>query len=274
MSDLISKIYDEREFFLIAGPCVIENAEHTYRVAKMLKELCEDNGLPFVFKSSYDKANRTSIESFRGPGLIEGLKILSSIKNELDITITTDVHSVQDIEKAADVVDILQIPAFLCRQTDLLVAAGKTGRAVNVKKGQFMAPWDMKNVVEKVLATGNKRVMVTERGSMYGYNNLVVDMRSLVIMQELSVPVVFDATHSVQIPGGQGKCSGGKREFVWPLAKAALAVGVNGIFMEVHEKPDQALCDGPNSMPLAIMDKVIHQIRKLSSMDWGKIDVS
>ncbi|HDM77833.1 MAG TPA: 3-deoxy-8-phosphooctulonate synthase [Deltaproteobacteria bacterium] len=274
MSDLISKIYDEREFFLIAGPCVIENAEHTYRVAKMLKELCEDNGLPFVFKSSYDKANRTSIESFRGPGLIEGLKILSSIKNELDITITTDVHSVQDIEKAADVVDILQIPAFLCRQTDLLVAAGRTGRAVNVKKGQFMAPWDMKNVVEKVLATGNKRVMVTERGSMYGYNNLVVDMRSLVIMQELSVPVVFDATHSVQIPGGQGKCSGGKREFVWPLAKAALAVGVNGIFMEVHENPDQALCDGPNSMPLAIMDKVIHQIRKLSSMDWGKIDVS
>ncbi len=271
MSDLIRRIYEKREFFLIAGPCVIESPEHTFRVAEVLRTICRDNGLAFVFKSSYDKANRTSINSYRGPGLVKGLEILSAIKKELNIAIITDVHSVYDVEKAAEVVDIIQIPAFLCRQTDLLVAAGKTGKAVNIKKGQFMAPWDMGNAVEKVLSTGNKQVMITERGSMYGYNNLVVDMRSLLIMKEFNVPVVFDATHSVQLPGGKGTCSGGKREFVWPLAKAAVAVGANGIFMEVHEDPDNALCDGPNSMPLSSMDWVIKHLKKLSSMDWGEV---
>ncbi len=273
MKDIISRIFEKRELFLIAGPCVIESSEHTYRVAEKLKDICSDNQLPFVFKSSYDKANRTSIESYRGPGLERGLQILGEIKKDLGVTVTTDVHSVYDIEKAAEVVDILQIPAFLCRQTDLLITAGKTGKPVNVKKGQFMAPWDMKNVVEKVLSTGNDKVMVTERGSCYGYNNLVVDMRSLVIMREFNVPVIFDATHSVQMPGGQGKCSGGKREFVWPLTKAALAVGVNGVFMEVHENPDDALCDGPNSMPLAVMGRVIKYIKNLSSEDWGEVIV-
>ncbi len=272
MQGLTEKIFGEKEFFLIAGPCVIEDADHTYRVAKKLKNLCDANGLIFVFKSSYDKANRTSIKSYRGPGLTEGLRILSSIKEKLDIPITTDVHSVEEVEKAAEVADIIQVPAFLCRQTDLLLAAGRTGKMINVKKGQFMAPWDMRNALEKVVSTGNDKVMLTERGSVFGYNNLVVDFRSLVIMKEMGVPVVFDATHSVQLPGGQGKCSGGKREFVWPLTKAALAVGVSGIFMEVHENPDKALCDGPNSMPLSLMDDVIVHMKKLASMNWGRIE--
>ncbi len=274
MAELIEKVFKNGEFFLIAGPCVIENPEHTYRVARKLKELCERHGLLYVLKSSYDKANRSSIDSFRGPGLQEGLRILAAIKRDLRIPVTTDVHGVSEVEKAAEVVDIIQIPAFLCRQTDLLVAAGETGKAVNVKKGQFMAPWDTRNVVEKIASTGNENIMLTERGSVFGYNNLVVDFRSLVIMKEFGVPVVFDATHSVQLPGGKGKCSGGRREYVWPLTKAALAVGVNGIFMEVHENPDRALCDGPNSMPLHAMDEVIEELKKLSLMDWGGINIS
>ncbi len=265
MSDVLNRIYAKRDFFLIAGPCVIESSEHTFRVAQKMREICEKNSVPYVFKSSYDKANRTSIQSYRGPGLHAGLEILREIKRALGIVVTTDVHSVGEAEKAAEVVDILQIPAFLCRQTDLLIAAADTGRAVNIKKGQFMAPWDMKNVIEKVLARGNEKVMVTERGTMFGYNNLVVDMRSLIIMSDLNVPVVFDATHSVQLPGGKGSCSGGQREFVWPLARAAVAVGVNGIFMEVHDQPDKALCDGPNSMPLSAMDVVVESLVRLQS---------
>lgn len=266
MDPIIDKIFSGKDFFLIAGPCVIETEEHTFRVAKSLRDICRQCEIPYVFKSSYDKANRTSIHSFRGPGFSEGLKILKRIKDKLGVAVTSDIHSTAEAEQAASVLDIIQIPAFLCRQTDLLIAAGDTGKPVNVKKGQFLAPWDVKNVVEKVLARGNEKVMVTERGTTFGYNNLVVDMRSLVILGEMNIPVVFDATHSVQLPGGSGQCSSGQRKFVWPLVRAALAVGVQGIFTEVHEDPDNALCDGPNSLPLGVMDKVIADLKRISDI--------
>jgi 2-dehydro-3-deoxyphosphooctonate aldolase (KDO 8-P synthase) len=235
---------------LIAGPCVIEDYKTTFEIARFLKELTDSLSMGFVFKASYDKANRTAISSYRGPGLDKGIDILGQIKKELGIQIISDVHSVEEIAEASQVLDIIQIPAFLCRQTDLIAAVARTGKVVNIKKGQFMAPWDMANVVDKATSSGGNRILLTERGVMFGYNNLVVDFRGLKIMQDMGWPVIFDATHSIQLPGGSGSSSGGQREFAPVLAKAAVAVGVDGLFMEVHPDPDKALCDGPNSLPL------------------------
>ncbi len=237
-------------FLLIAGPCVIEDAESCRAIASFLKEITDKLGIPFIFKASYDKANRTSIDSFRGPGLEKGLDILSGIRRDFGVKVLSDVHQVREIEAAGKVLDVLQIPAFLCRQTDLLVAAAQTGKPVNIKKGQFLAPADMTHVVNKVVASGNRRILLTERGAMFGYNNLVTDFRSIRIMQETGFPVIFDATHSVQLPGGSGASSGGQREFAPVLARAAIAAGADGIFMEVHPDPDKALSDGPNALPL------------------------
>ena len=248
-------IGDGRLFF-IAGPCVIESSQATLTMAADLKKLAEKWEIPLIFKSSYDKANRTSHRSFRGPGLEEGLEILAAVRREYNLPVLSDVHSVAEVERAAKVLDILQIPAFLCRQTDLIMAAAATGKPINVKKGQFMAPWDMINVVAKVHAQGNRQVLLTERGTTFGYNNLVVDMRSLQLMRESGL-VVFDATHSVQLPGGAGESSGGDRHFVESLARAAVAVGVDGVFLEVHHDPEQAWCDGPNSLALADLEDVV-----------------
>lgn len=241
---------NDRPLVLIGGPCVIESEALVVKMAGDLKSIANRLGVPFVFKSSYDKANRSSVKSFRGPGLVKGLDILAGVKRRTGLPILTDVHSVEEAEQAARVADILQIPAFLCRQTDLLLAAGRTGAAINIKKGQFMAPWDMKNAVEKIESTGNKRILLTERGTSFGYNNLVVDMRSLDIMKKWGYPVVYDATHSVQLPGGRGNASGGEREYVWPLARAAVGLGVAALFMEIHPRPSKALSDGPNSVYL------------------------
>jgi len=245
---------------LIAGPCVIEREKDCHLIAEYLKEVTARIGMPFIFKASYDKANRTSIRSFRGPGLKEGLRILKAIGEGLDIPVLTDVHCVTQVEAVASTVDVLQIPAFLCRQTDLVVAAAQTKRAINVKKGQFMSPAEMKKVVEKIESTGNDRILLTERGTTFGYNNLVVDMRSLVIMRRLGYPVVFDATHSVQLPGGAGEASSGQREFVPYLARAASALGIDALFMEVHPYPEKALCDGPNVWPLDKLENLLQQI--------------
>ncbi len=242
---------------LIAGPCVIETEEITFRIAKFLKELTERLDIPFIFKSSYDKANRTSVHSYRGPGLREGLRILNNIKEELNIPIISDVHCVREVEEAAKVLDIIQIPAFLCRQTTLILTAADTKLPINVKKGQFLSPWDIKYVIEKITSRGNEDILVTERGTCFGYQNLVVDFRSLAIMKEFGYPLVFDATHSVQLPGaGQGR-SLGQREFVPHLARASVAVGVDAVFMEVHEAPDHALCDGPNALPLDGLEQLL-----------------
>lgn len=235
---------------IIAGPCVIESAAATLEIARALKEMARELSLPLIFKASYDKANRTSVTSYRGPGLAAGLEILARVKKEVGLPVISDVHQVSEVEPAAQVLDVLQIPAFLCRQTDLLVAAAKTGKVVNIKKGQFLAPWDMQAAVDKVRSTGNTKIFLTERGASFGYNNLVVDFRSLPIMRGLGCPVVLDVTHSVQLPGGQGTCSGGQREFIPFLARAGVAVGVDALFMEVHPDPDAAKCDGPNSLPL------------------------
>jgi len=248
-------IGDGRLFF-IAGPCVIESSQAALAMAADLKKLAEKWEIPLIFKSSYDKANRTSHRSFRGPGLEEGLEILATVRQEFSMPVLSDVHSVAEVERAAKVLDILQIPAFLCRQTDLIMAAAATGKPINVKKGQFMAPWDMTNVVAKVHAQGNHQVLLTERGTTFGYNNLVVDMRSLHLMRENGL-VVFDATHSVQLPGVAGESSGGDRHFVESLARAAVAVGVDGVFLEVHNDPEQARCDGPNSLPVADMEDLV-----------------
>ncbi len=236
--------------FLISGPCVIESRRHSLQTAARLRDIAAAAGVPLIFKSSYDKANRSSVKSYRGPGLEEGLEILGAVREETSLPVLTDVHSPAEAEAAGQVVDVVQIPAFLCRQTDLLTAAAASGKLVNVKKGQFLSPWDMKNVVEKVHSAGNPRVLLTERGSCFGYNNLVVDMKSLEVMRALGCPVVFDATHSAQLPGGLGHASGGQREFVPVLARAAVAAGVDGLFFEVHEEPDRALSDGPNSLRL------------------------
>lgn len=248
---------------IIAGPCVIENKDITLQIAYYLKELSEKLDIPLIFKASYDKANRTSLSSYRGPGLLSGLKILNQIKKELCLTILSDVHSINEIDKAAEVLDIIQIPAFLCRQTDFILEIARTGKPVNIKKGQFLAPWDIKNVVEKIASTGNNNILITERGAMFGYNNLVVDFRGIKIMQEIGYPVIFDATHSIQLPGGAGKSSGGERKFAPILAKAAVAAGADGIFMEVHPDPDKALCDGPNSLAL---DSLCELIKKLKAI--------
>ncbi len=244
---------------MIAGPCVIENERITLSVAKELKIICEDLSIPLIFKSSYDKANRTSLHSFRGPGLKKGLKILSKVKEKTGLPLLSDVHSTGEIKEAAKVLDIIQIPAFLCRQTDLLLEAGKSGKVVNVKKGQFLSPVDVKNIIEKINSAGNRKILLTERGTFFGYHNLVVDFRSLFIMKKFGCPVIFDATHSVQEPGGKGGSYGGKREFVPLLCRAALAVGCSGLFLEVHPSPDKALCDGPNMLPL----KDLHSLLKV-----------
>lgn len=250
--------------FLIAGPCVIESAENTFYIAEKLKEICGGLNIPFVFKSSYDKANRTSQSSFRGPGIDKGLRILSDLKSRLKIPVISDVHSTYEVKPASDVLDALQIPAFLCRQTDLVLAAAKTGKPVNIKKGQFLAPWDIKNIIDKFISTGNHNLFITERGTCFGYNNLVVDFRGLPIMRSLGYPVIFDVTHSLQLPGGQGSCSGGQREFAEPLARAAAAVGVDGLFIEVHPEPDKALCDGPNMVKLDDLSKILTNVKAIN----------
>ncbi|CAH2030707.1 3-deoxy-8-phosphooctulonate synthase [Trichlorobacter ammonificans] len=260
------KIGGGRPLVLIAGPCVIEDESATLRHAERLMTICNGLSLPLVFKASYDKANRTSAAAFRGPGLDEGLRILQKVRDSLGIPVLSDIHSIEQVAPAAQVLDVLQIPAFLCRQTDLVTAAARTGKTVNVKKGQFLAPWDMKNVVGKVAAAGNENIILTERGASFGYNNLVVDMRSLPVMRAFGYPVVFDATHSVQLPGGQGDSSGGQREFVEYLSRAAVATGIDGIFMEVHEDPAVARCDGPNSIPLAELPALLKKLQAIDAV--------
>jgi len=247
-------------FSLIAGPCVIESEELVMTVAGRMKEITEKLGIPYTFKASFDKANRTSIRSFRGPGIEKGLEILQRVKDTYGLPICTDIHEPWHAELAAKVCDVIQIPAFLCRQTDLLVAAAKTGKCINIKKAQFLAPWDMKNCVEKIRQSGNDNVMLCERGTTFGYNTLVVDMTGLRVMKEFGVPVIFDATHSVQKPGGNGTSTGGNRQFVEYLAKAAIAVGVDGLFMETHPDPDRALSDGPNMVPLEEMGTLLTKL--------------
>jgi 2-dehydro-3-deoxyphosphooctonate aldolase (KDO 8-P synthase) len=248
---------------LIAGPCVIESETSTLDAAERLKRITADLGIPFIFKSSYDKANRSSARSFRGPGIKEGLKVLARVKRELGLPVLSDVHRFEEIAPAAEVLDIIQIPAFLSRQTDLVVAVAKTGRVVNIKKGQFLAPWDIKNAVDKASSAGNENILLTERGVSFGYNNLVVDMRSLPIMRSYGYPVVFDATHAVQMPGGGGTASSGDRQYVPHLTRAAVAVGIDALFMEVHACPDKALCDGPNMMSLDELPALLKQVQAI-----------
>ncbi len=252
-----------RPLLLIGGPCALESLEIAKTVASTMQEICARLGISYVFKASFDKANRTSLDSYRGPGLVDGLATLAKIRRELQVPVISDIHDISQVEAAAEVLDILQIPAFLCRQTDLLVAAARTGKPVNVKKGQFVSPWDMQNAVAKIRGVGGTKIMLVERGASFGYNNLVVDMRSLPIMRTFGCPVIFDATHSVQLPGGAGGCSGGQREFIAPLARAAVAVGVDGLFMEIHPNPEKALCDGPNSIPLDQVEELLRQILKV-----------
>jgi 2-dehydro-3-deoxyphosphooctonate aldolase (KDO 8-P synthase) len=252
--------------FLIAGPCVIESESHARKMAESIAKIAADAGIPYIFKASYDKANRSSAKSFRGPGPKEGLRILAKIKSDLKLPVLTDIHEREQAAPAAEVVDILQIPAFLSRQTDLLEAAAKTNRIVNVKKAQFLSPWDMKNVVDKLAATGNNNIILTERGATFGYQNLVVDVRSFPIMKKFGYPVVFDATHSVQLPGGQGNASGGQPEFIEPLARAAVAAGVDGVFLETHDNPAEALSDGPNALPLSQLPALLARLKELSTL--------
>ncbi|MBW1840378.1 MAG: 3-deoxy-8-phosphooctulonate synthase [Deltaproteobacteria bacterium] len=251
---------------LISGPCVIESYETTRKIAEILNDLTQQLGMAFIFKASYDKANRTSINSFRGPGLMEGLEILKNIKTEFNIPVLSDVHRISEIAAAADVLDIIQVPAFLCRQTDFILEVAGAGKPVNIKKGQFLAPWDVMNIVEKVTSTGNNQILITERGTMFGYNNLVADFRGIKIMQGSGWPVIFDATHSIQLPGGDGTRSGGQREFAPVLARAAVAAGADGVFMEVHTDPDNALCDGPNSLKLDSIHKLLSQLLAIRSV--------
>jgi 2-dehydro-3-deoxyphosphooctonate aldolase (KDO 8-P synthase) len=251
---------------IIAGPCVIESPEHALMMARECSQRAHAAGLDFVFKSSFDKANRSSIHSFRGHGIEAGLEVLQHIKQELGLPVLTDVHDVSQVERVAEVVDVLQIPAFLCRQTDLLVAAAKSGRAVNVKKGQFLAPQDARNIVDKVREAGCEKLLLTERGASFGYNNLVVDMRSLPIMRSFGVPVVFDVTHSLQLPGGLGHATGGQSEYIEPLARAGVACGVDAVFMEVHDCPEKALSDGPNALPLHRLEPLLFMIRDIHEL--------
>jgi 2-dehydro-3-deoxyphosphooctonate aldolase (KDO 8-P synthase) len=257
--------------FLIAGPCVIESETHARLMAERVAKIAADAGVPYIFKASYDKANRSSVKSFRGPGLAEGLGILAKIKADLKLPILTDIHDVTQAAPAAEVADILQIPAFLARQTDLLMAAAKTGRIVNVKKAQFLSPWDMGNVAEKLAASGNDKIILTERGASFGYNNLVVDMRSFPVLKKFGYPVVYDVTHSVQLPGGQGHASGGHPEFIEPLARAGVAAGVDGIFLETHDNPAAALSDGANALPLRQLPQLLSRLRALGGLvrGWG-----
>jgi 2-dehydro-3-deoxyphosphooctonate aldolase (KDO 8-P synthase) len=251
---------------VIAGPCVIESKDAALRHAAALKERADRAGVPYIFKSSYDKANRSSVNSFRGPGLQKGLEILSQVKQQIGVPILTDVHETEQVAPVSEVADVLQIPAFLCRQTDFVLAVAGSGKVVNVKKGQFLAPWDMRTVVEKILSTGNDQVLVTERGASFGYNNLVSDMRSLVVLRELGYPVIFDATHSLQLPGGLGSASGGERKYIPALARAGVAVGIDALFMEVHEDPERALSDGPNSLQLEKFESLLRVVKQLDEL--------
>ena len=259
-------IEEEGPFFLIAGPCVIEDLETTMRVANFLKETGDLLDIPVIFKTSYDKANRTSLDSYRGPGLDRGLEVIQEVKEKTGLPVLSDIHEVSEIEKAAKYLDVLQIPAFLCRQTNLLISAGKTGLPVNIKKGQFLSPWGIEPAIRKVSSTGNRKILITERGTSFGYNNLIVDIRSIAIMKDFGFPVVFDATHSVQLPGSVGTSSGGQREFVEPLSRAAVAAGAHGVFMEVHPEPDAALCDGPNSLPFKQVRPLLAMLKEIHGL--------
>lgn len=259
-------IGDGSPLVLVAGPCVIEDRESCLKQAKKVKELAQSLDIPYIFKASYDKANRSSLHSYRGPGLKKGLEILKEVKDAVGVPVLSDVHSPEEVEEASKVLDILQIPAFLCRQTDLLIAAAKTGLPVNIKKGQFLAPWDMEYAAEKVLSTGNDQIIFTERGTTFGYNNLVSDMRSVVIMKGLGYPVLYDATHSVQIPGGMGHASGGQREMVAPLARAAVAAGADGLFLEVHEEPEKALSDPATMLPIDQLVPLLKQAKGIRTL--------
>ncbi len=249
-----------RPFLLIAGPCVLESEEMAMEVAGTLKEVCARVGMSYVFKTSFDKANRTSLDSYRGPGIDKGLEIMARVREAIGVPIISDIHEVDQVKPAAAVLDILQIPAFLCRQTDLLVAASKSGKPISLKKGQFLSPWDMKHAVSKIKWSGNRNLLLTERGAMLGYNNLVVDMRAFPVMRSMGCPVIYDATHSVQLPGGAGGSSGGQREFIPFLARAAVAAGIDGLFMEVHPDPENSLCDGPNSWPLDEIEPLLESM--------------
>ena len=257
------KLGNRNPLFIIAGPCVIESEDIVFHTAERLKDICDRTGLPLMFKSSYDKANRTSLSSFRGPGLEKGITILSDLRSRLKVPVISDVHSVEEIKPASEVLDALQIPAFLCRQTDLVIAASATGKPVNVKKGQFLSPWDVRNIIDKFISTGNRNLFITERGVSFGYNNLVVDFRGLPVMRSFGYPVIFDVTHSLQLPGGMGKSSGGQREFADPLTRAAVAVGVDGLFMEVHPEPEKALCDGPNMIRLDEVETILKNMKAI-----------
>jgi len=257
------KIGDKNPLVLIAGPCVIESEKLCLETGKRIKDITEKLNIPYIFKSSFDKANRLSVDSYRGPGIKKGLEVLNKIKQKLKVPVLSDIHCQKDIAEAAKVLDIIQIPAFLCRQTDIVVSAGQTGKVVNIKKGQFLAPWDILPIIKKIESTGNKSILITERGFCFGYNNLVTDFRSLQIMRELGYPVIYDVTHSVQLPGGKGRASGGQREFVEGLSRAAAAFGCDGLFLEVHPEPDKALCDGPNMIDIAMLAKLLKQVKKI-----------
>ncbi len=258
------KIGDKSSLVLIAGPCVIESQSLCLDTAKRINDITARLDIQFIFKSSFDKANRLSIDSYRGPGIKKGLEVLNKIKQQLKVPVLSDIHCSKDIVEAAKVLDVIQIPAFLCRQTDIVVAAASTGKVINIKKGQFLAPWDILPIIHKIESTGNKKILITERGVCFGYNNLVSDLRSLVIMREFGYPVIYDATHSVQLPGGRGVSSGGQREFVAVLSRAAVAFGCDGLFLEVHPEPDKALCDGPNMINLKELEKLLKQVKKIN----------
>jgi 2-dehydro-3-deoxyphosphooctonate aldolase (KDO 8-P synthase) len=260
------KIGDKNPLVLIAGPCVIESENLCLEIALALKDITTKLGIAYIFKSSFDKANRLSIDSYRGPGIKRGLEVLQKVKAQLKVPVLSDIHCQKEIAEASKVLDIIQIPAFLCRQTDIVVAAAKTGKVINIKKGQFLSPWDILPIIKKVGSTGNKQILITERGVSFGYNNLVTDFRSLKIMREFGYPVIYDATHSVQLPGGQGKSSGGQREFVEGLSRAAVAFGCDGLFLEVHPSPDKALCDGPNMIDLKQLEQLLRQVKKIESV--------
>ncbi len=258
-----TKLGGNNPLYIIAGPCVIESEDIAFYTAERLKVICSQVGLSLLFKSSYDKANRTSLSSFRGPGLEKGLQIFSDVRSRFGIPVISDVHSIDEVKPASEVLDAFQIPAFLCRQTDLVLSASHTGKPVNIKKGQFLAPWDVKNIIDKFISTGNRNLFITERGASFGYNNLVVDFRGLPIMRAFGYPVIFDVTHSLQLPGGLGSSSGGQKEFAETLARAAVAAGVDGLFMEVHPDPDKALCDGPNMIPIDAVPDFLRVMKQI-----------
>lgn len=251
---------------LIAGPCVIESEEITFTTAGILKQICDNLGIPFIFKSSYDKANRTSLSSFRGPGIDKGLRILSDVRKNFSVPVLSDVHSVEEVKPASEVLDVLQIPAFLCRQTDLILSSSQTGKPVNIKKGQFLSPWDVKNIIEKFVSTGNQKLLITERGTTFGYQNLIVDFRGFPVIRSFQCPVLFDVTHSLQLPGGEGNRTGGQREFTLPLARAAVATGIDGLFMEVHPNPNQALSDASTMVPINEIETLLKQVKVIDEM--------